>query len=72
MQLFLKEQIKVLLAQEGLKLKELAELISENTGKKCSPNALSLKLNRGTMTYNEAITIAGILGYKVQYIKEEL
>lgn len=71
MQLFIREQIKVLLAQEKLKLKELAELITEKTGKKCSAGALSLKLNRGTMSYNEAVVIAGILGYKIQYIKEE-
>lgn len=71
MQLFIREQIKVLLAQECLKLKELAELITEKTGKKYSANALSLKLNRGTMTYNEAVTIAGILGYKIQYVKDE-
>jgi hypothetical protein len=71
MQLFIREQIKVLLAQECLKLKELAEMITEKTGKKCSPNALSKKLNRGTMTYNEAVIIACILGYKIQYIKEE-
>ena len=34
MQLFIREQIKVLLAQECLKLKELAEMITEKTGKK--------------------------------------
>ena len=63
--------MKVLLAQEGLKIKELAELISEKNGRHYSPNALSLKLNRGTMTYNEAVNIAELLGYKVQFLKEE-
>ena len=71
MKLLLKEQIKILLVQEGLKLKELASLIEKNTGKKCSADALSHKLNRGTRTYNEAINIAELLGYKVSFTKEE-
>lgn len=70
MKLFVKEQIKTLLAQEGIKLKELAEMIEKGTGKKCSPNSLSQKLSRETMTYNEAITIAELLGYKIKFEKE--
>lgn len=71
MKLLLKEQIKILYVQEGLKLKELAALIEEKTGNKCSPDALSHKINRGTMTYNEAINIAEILGYEVKFEKIE-
>lgn len=71
MKLFLKEQLKVLLAQEGLKIKELAELISEQKGSKYSAAALSQKINRGTMTYNEAINIADILGYEIKFEKKE-
>lgn len=36
MKLFVKEQVKTLLAQEGIKLKELANMIEIETGKKCS------------------------------------
>ncbi len=71
MKLLIREQIKTLLAQEGVKLKELAKMIEEGTGKKCAPNALSQKLGRGTMTYNEAITIAELLGYQVKFEKVE-
>ena len=70
MKLLLKEQIKILLVQEGLKLKDLALLIEQKTGKKCSPDSLSHKLNRGTMTYNEVINIAEILGYNVNFDKD--
>lgn len=70
MKLFVKEQIKTLLAQEGIKLKELAEMIEKGIGKKCSPNSLSQKLSRETMTYNEAVIIAELLGYRIKFEKE--
>lgn len=69
MKLFVKEQIKTLLAQEGLKIKELAFIIEEKTGKKCSANSLSQKLSRETLTYNETIVIADLLGYDIAFIK---
>lgn len=69
MKLFVKEQIKTLLAQEGLKIKELAFIIEEKTGKKCSANSLSQKLSRETLTYNETIVIADLLGYDIVFIK---
>lgn len=70
MKLRVNEQIKVLLAQENLKLKELAAMIEEATGKKCTPDSVSQKLRRGSLTYNETLLIAGILGYKIKFIKE--
>ncbi len=41
MKLFVKDQVKTLLAQEGLKIKDLAAIIEEKTGRKCSANSLS-------------------------------
>ncbi len=70
MKLQIKEQIKTLLAQEGIKLKELAEMISTKTGNTCSANSLSQKLRRGTLSYNEALLIAEILGYRIDFVKE--
>lgn len=71
MKLLVKEQIKTLLAQEGLMQKDLAEMISEHTGKKCTPDSLSQKLRRGTLTYNETLMIAELLGYKIKFVKED-
>lgn len=71
MKLFVREQIKTLLAQEGLKIKDLALMIEEKTGKKCSANALSQKLSRETLTYNETLMIAELLGYKIKFVKED-
>ncbi|MCM1003727.1 MAG: hypothetical protein NC408_05225 [Candidatus Gastranaerophilales bacterium] len=70
MKLLVKEQIKTLLAQEGVFMKELAVMISEKTGKKCTPDSISQKLRRGTLTYNETLLIAEILGYKIKFVKD--
>lgn len=70
MKLQVKEQIKTLLAQEDVKLKELAKMISEKTGVSYSPDSISHKLRRGTLTYNETLLIAEILGYKIKFVKD--
>lgn len=61
MRLEAKEQIKTLLAQKGLKLKDLAEKLG------CTPNSLTQRLGRGSITYNEMLIIADILGYKIHF-----
>ncbi len=71
MKLQVKEQIKTLLAQENIKMKELAKMITETTGENCSPDSLSHKLRRGTLTYNETLMIAELLGYKIKFVKED-
>lgn len=64
-----KNQVKVLLSYEGVKLKELAVLMSEKTGKKYTPDGLSHKLARGRLTYDEMVIIADILGYNINFSK---
>ena len=71
MKLLIKEQIKTLLAQEGVKLKEHAEMISEKNNENCSANSLSQKLRRGTLSYNETLLIAELLGYEITFIKKK-
>lgn len=62
-----REQVKSLLAIRGITLTKLAKIITERSGKICTPSALSNKLGRGTITYNEVMNIAEILGFKVYY-----
>lgn len=71
MKLQVREQIKTLLAQEDVKLKELAVMITEKTGKKCASDSLSQKLRRGSLTYNETLMIAELLGYEIAFIKKK-
>ena len=70
MKLQVREQIKTLLVQENIKLKELAVMIAEKTNKNCSSDSLSHKLSRGTMPYNEVVMIADILGYEIKFEKK--
>ena len=71
MKLQVKEQIKTLLVQEDIKLKELAAMITEKTGKKCAPDSLSHKLRRGSLTYNETLMIAELFGYDIAFNKKK-
>jgi len=69
MKLSSKELIKLLLAKENITQKELVRQICEFTGENYTPDAFSHKLNRGTMSYDEAIMIADILGYELELKK---
>lgn len=71
MSLKVKEQVKALLAQEDIKLKDLAKILSEKTFKKYSPDSLSQKLRRGSLSYNEVLIIANLLGYSIKFEKQQ-
>ena len=71
MKIQVKEQIKILLAQEGLNFKELTELLSSKTTKNYEQSNFSHRLGRGTLTYNEVLNIADILGYDVKFEKRK-
>lgn len=70
MELFAREQVKVLLAQEVITLKDLATALGKELGKKYTPDNLSHKLREGTIPYNQMVIIAKILGYKIRFEKE--
>lgn len=66
-----KKDVKALLVQEDLKLKELVELLTKKTGKMYSSSGLSHKLGREKLSYKEMLDIAEILGYKIKFEKIE-
>lgn len=70
MKMLVREQIKSLLAQENMKMKELAFKLEEKTGKNYSLQNVSHRLKRGTITYNEVLLIAEILNYDVKFEKK--
>ena len=61
-----REIIKLLISKENLTQKELTAILTEKTNKKYTPDGLSRKLNRGTISYNEVVMIADILGYEIK------
>ena len=70
MKLKAKDQIKILLVQENMLLKTLAEKLSAKMNKKYAADNLSQKLRRGSFSYDEMLLIAEILGYKIKFEKE--
>ena len=69
MNLRVREQIKSLLTANNVTMKEIAGILTEKTGKKCTLANLSSKLKRGTLTYNEVLIIIEYLNYHIEFIK---
>ncbi len=65
MKLNAKELVKLILTKECLTQKELVNMLNEKSGKKYTQDGLSRKLSKGTITFNEVMTIADILGYEI-------
>ena len=64
-----REDIKALLAKSDTTLKDIAKEISIRTGKKITADNLSQKLRKGTLRYDDAVLIADILEYDLQFLK---
>lgn len=69
MKLNAKELVKLVLVKECLTQKDLVQLLCEKTDKKYTQDGLSRKLNKGTITFNEVMTILDILGYEIDLKK---
>lgn len=64
-----RKDIKSLLAKSDTTLKFVAEQIRIKTGRNISADNLSQKLRKGTLRYDDAVLIADILDYDLQFIK---
>lgn len=64
-----KEDIKSLLAKESCTITDMAEKLTNKTGKKYTVKTLSQKLTNGTLRYDEYKNIIEILGYKIDLIR---
>ena len=71
MRLKVREQVKALLSQEGVTQKDITVMLSDKLGKKYTQTSLAQKMSRGSLSYNEVMTISEIPGYDIQYIKEK-
>ena len=71
MEMRVREQVKTLLSQENVKMKDLANKLEEITGRNYSLQNLSHRLTCGTLYYNEVLTIAKILNYRIRFEKIE-
>ena len=60
-------QLKSWIALKGISQKKLVEILTEKTNRKYSASSLSKRLSAGTITYNEMMVIADLLGFEVSY-----
>lgn len=65
----IRNDIKYLLAKEGITLTRMAELLSEKTGKNYTVKSISGKLIRESITLKETLEILEIIGYKLVPVK---
>lgn len=70
MNLNVRDQVKMLLLQEHIMMKDLANELGKRLDKKYTLDNLSQKLRKGTFSYNEMMVIADILGYSIEYKKK--
>ena len=66
-----KKQVKILLAQENYFLKELVQMLAKKSGKNYTQDSFSHRLGRATITYEEMLDIAEVLGYEIKFIKKD-
>ncbi len=71
MENYVRKQVKILLLQEDMLLKELAAKLSERTDKTYTPDSLSHKIARNSLSYSEMVYIADILGYRIKFEKKD-
>jgi hypothetical protein len=67
----IRDQIKILLLQKGILMKELVLEMGKRLNKKYSSENFSNKLRNETITYKEILLIADILGYKINFSDED-
>ena len=66
----IRNQIKSLLALKCITLKQLAKMMSEQTGGHYTQQSLSHKLRRESLSLKEASIIADLIGYKVIFVEK--
>ncbi|MBR1424335.1 hypothetical protein IJ579_02090 [bacterium] len=65
-----RNKIKSLLALHCLTITKLAQMMCEKTGKPYTFKSLTGKLQRGSLSLDEAYIIADLLGYKLEFINK--
>lgn len=67
----IRNDIKYILAKEGITLTRMAELLSEKTGRSYTVKSISGKLIRESITLKEVLEIFEIIDYKLVPIKNK-
>ncbi len=65
-----RRKIKSLIALRCITITKLAQMMREKTGKPYTFKSLTGKLQRGTLSLDEAYVIADLLDYKLEFIEK--
>lgn len=69
--MYARNKIKSLIALRCLTITKLAQMMKEKTGKPYTFKSLTGKLQRGSLSLDEAYIIADLLNYKLEFIDKE-
>lgn len=69
--MYIKDEIKSLLAKEAKTMTEIASILYKTENKRTAMSSLSQKLKNETIRYREIRQIADILGYDIEFKKRK-
>lgn len=67
----LRYELKSLIAKNGTTLKKVCEKLTEETGRLYVGNNITNKLRRKTIKFEEVQEILDVLGYHIEFIRNE-
>jgi hypothetical protein len=65
----LRNELKSLIAKNGMTLKKVCETLTEKTGNTYVGNNITNKLRRKTIKFEEVQEILDVLGYHIEFIR---
>lgn len=67
----IKGDIRALIIKSGWTMSGIVKALNEKYNRNDSIQNLSAKLSRGTIKYREALEIAEVIGYKIEWIPKD-
>ena len=67
----LKEEIKSIIVRSGWTMSDIVRALNEKYNRNDSIQNLSAKLSRGTLKYKEALEIADVIGYTLEWVPKK-
>ena len=67
----IRNEIKSLIAKNGTTLKKICEKMSQDSGNNIAGNNITNKLRRKTIKFEEVQDILAVLGYHIEFVRNE-
>ncbi|HZG16913.1 MAG TPA: DUF6471 domain-containing protein [Candidatus Bathyarchaeia archaeon] len=66
----IRDDIKSIITRSGWTMSDVVRALNEKHGRNDSVQNLSNKLSKGTLRYREAVEIADVMGYEIEWRKK--